>query len=351
MRIRGLTLCLSVLGGAGLASCTSTYGLTVSWTFANGGSCDGAGIDQVRITIPGEPLAQSVFDCRLGQVQFTDFYPGSYSVTVDALDATIPNPPTPLWTGTASVDLRGSDGVSVVMQPVSNQNAVTYLSWTIDPATGDANQIPRCGPGQRLDKVAIFVDNQASGTYDCAQGIAGGVVISPYVTAGPHQIDLVAFGSQEGVTAYAESGPLQITFATGQASSQTAPLHWNVGGLQVGWAPYASVSDWSNDIRQTCAQAGITDLVLGFSPQGQSFSLGAACNASVILDNVYSGTWTPYIDACGAGTVPGTCTATTALYQEDPTRVNPPTVTVQPGAFFNSGQPTAFQVFIPLFHL
>jgi len=353
MRIRGLTLSLSVLGAL-LSSCTSTYGLTVSWTFAGGGSCDGTGIDQVRITIPGEALQQSVFDCRLGQVLLTDFYPGSYTVTVDALDPTIPNPPTPLWSGAGNIDLKTSARVDVVLQPQSTQNAVTYLSWTVDPATGDANQIPRCGPGQRLDTVAIYVDNESGGTYDCGQGLGGGLVASPYVTPGPHQIDLVAFSSQEGVTAYAESGALQITFATGQASSQTVPLHWNVGGLQVAWAPYASTSDYNSDIRQSCAQAGLTDLVLGFATQqeqGSTFSLGANCNASVVLDNVLTGTWFPYIDACGPGTAPGTCTLQTGIYREDPSLVNPQTVTVQPGKFFDSTQAAAFNVFIPLFHI
>jgi len=355
MRTRALTLCLSTLGLV-LASCTSTYGLTVSWTFANGGSCDGAGIEQVRITIPGEPLAQSIFDCRLGQVQFTDFYPGTYQVTVEALNAAVVNPPTAIWSGTANVDLRSTALVSVVLQPVSNQNAVTYLSWALDRATGDSNQIPLCGSGQRLDQVAIYIDDdtQSAGTYGCGQGTQGGVVVSPYLTPGVHTIQLVAFSTQEGATAYAQSDPLQLTFTTGQASTRTLPLHWNVGGLQVGWAPYASVSDYNADIRQTCSQAGLADLVLGFATQqeqGSTFSLGATCNGSVILDNVLTGTWFPYIDACGPGTPAGTCTLQAAVYREDPTRVNPPSVTVQPGRFFDSNQAAAFNVFIPLFRI
>ena len=39
-----------------------------------------------------------------------------------------------------------------------------------------------------------------------------------------------------------------IGFVTGQAGSQTVPLHWNVGGLQVAWAPYASMSDYNANI-------------------------------------------------------------------------------------------------------
>ena len=61
--------------------------MTVGWTFA-GGSCSGAAVEQVRIAIAGEPLQQDTFDCRSGLVTFTDFYPGTYNVTVQGLDST-----------------------------------------------------------------------------------------------------------------------------------------------------------------------------------------------------------------------------------------------------------------------
>ena len=41
----------------------------------------------------------------------------------------------------------------------------------------------------KIEEIAIYVDNSDNGTYDCAQGIGGGVVISPYVPAGQHQIE------------------------------------------------------------------------------------------------------------------------------------------------------------------
>jgi hypothetical protein len=257
-------------------------------------------------------------------VTFTDFFPGTYDVTVQGLDAS----QAVTWTGSKSVRLEGDASVTVDLQPVSANNAVYYFSWTVDPATGDSGQIPGCGPGQRMDQVAIFVDNQNLGS-----------------------------NSQENATAFAQSDALQINFVTGgQGGSQTVPLHWNVGGVQAAWAPYASMADYNSDTRQSCAAAGITDLVLGFqSVDGpQTFALGSSCNASVILDNVYSGSLTPYIDACGAGTPAGTCGLQgggTPIYREDPTLVNPQTLTVQPGAFFQAGNPTPFQVFIPLFHL
>lgn len=353
MRIRGLTLALTLLSG--LTACDSHSGgaMTVGWTFA-GGNCTGAAVEQVRIVVAGEPLQQDTFECRSGLVTFTDFFPGTYNVTVQGLDAS----QAVTWTGTRSVRLDGDVSVTVELQPVSANNAVYYFSWTLDAATGDSDQIPRCGTGQRLDQVAIFIDGENQGSYGCDLGLNGNLVITPYVTAGQHTVQLLAYNSQENVTAFAQTDELQINFVTGgQGGSQTVPLHWNVGGLQVGWAPYASGSDYDSDIRQTCAQAGIADLVLGFQPaQGspQTFSLGASCNASVVLDNVYSGGLTPYIDACGPGGTPGLCGMTggaPAIYREDPSLVNPPTVTVQPGAFFQASNATPFQVFIPLFHI
>lgn len=352
MRIRGLTLGLALLGAMTACDTSRIGAMTVAWSFG-GGNCSGAAVEQVRIAIAGERLSPDTFDCRSGLATFTDFYPGTYVVTVQGLDGT----QAVTWSGSKSVRLDGDVSVMVDLQPLSSQNAVAYLSWTLDPATGDSNQIPRCGQGQRLDSVALFVDDVNNGTYQCEQGTGGGVVITTYQAPGQHKVDLVAYSSQEGVTGYAESGPLQINFVSGKATSQTVPLHWNVGGLQVGWAPYASIGDYNADLRQSCAQAGIADLVLGFftaQAAGPTFGLGSSCNASVVLDNVYSGTWTPYIDACAAGGTAGSCGLTGGpkpIYREDPSLVSPPSVTVRPGAFFDSTRATDFQVFIPLFRI
>ena len=352
MRIRGLTLGLTLLSG--LAACDSHRGgaMTVGWTFA-GGNCTGAAVEQVRIAVAGEPLQQDTFDCRSGLVTFSDFYPGTYNVTIQGLDAS----QAVTWTGSRSVKLDGDVSVTIDLQPVSQTNAVYYFSWALDPATGDPGQIPVCGAGQTLDKVEIYIDNQDLGAYDCDAGLNGNLVVTPYVAPGQHTVILLAFNSQENVTSYAETDPLTINFVTGgQGGSQNVALHWNVGGAQVGWAPYASMTDYNSDTRQSCAAAGIADLVLGFqSTQGaQTFSLGSSCNASVVLNNVYSGSLTPYIDACGPGGTPGLCGmagGAPAIYRENPALVSPTTLTVQPGVFFQQGNPTPFQVFIPLFHI
>jgi len=345
MRIRGLTLSLSLLG-MGLVSCgSSTHALTVSWSFANNGSCSGAGISQVRITIPGESLQQSIFDCSLGQVLFSDFFPGNYQVTVDALDATIPNPPTPVWSGSTSVNLRDDAQARVVLQPLSQQNAVVYLSWSFDPATGDQGQIPQCGAGQRLDSVAIFVDNVTTNLiYNCGDGAGQGQVTTPYLSPGNHTIQLVAFNQAEGQTAFAQTDPVSIAFTTGSATANALTMHWQVGGMAVSWAAYPSLQAYQANQPVPCASTGIATVSVFFadltdSSKGTQFN-GFTCSSGALLDNVPAGTWKPFVAGYASG-------GSQPLYFQDDVNV-PQQVTVVPGHFFTRNDPQT-QVFVPLF--
>ena len=345
MRIRGLTLCLGLLG-VGLVSCGSnTHGLTVSWSFAGGGSCQGAGIDQVRITIPGESLQQSIFDCSLGQVLFSDFFPGTYAVTVDALDPTIQAPPTPLWTGSTSVNLENDAQARVQLQPVSQQNAITYLSWTFDPATGDSGQIPLCGVGQRLDSVALFVDNVATNlSYNCGDGLGQAQVVTPFLTPGNHTLQLVAYNQAEGQTAFAQTDPVSIAFTTGSATAHALTMHWQVGGMAVAWAAYQSLQAYQANQAVPCGSTGIATVSVFFadptSPDTGTQFNGFTCISGALLDNVPAGTWLPFVagyDSSGQN----------ALYFQDDKNV-PQQVSVVAGHFFRQ-QDLATQVFVPLF--
>ena len=130
MRIRGLTLWLALLSG--LTACDSHPGgaLTVAWTFG-GGSCSGAAVDQVRIAIAGEPLQQDTFDCRSGLVTLHRLLPGHLQRHRAGAGLT---PRRSTWTGsTTSVRLDGDVSVTVDLQPVSQQNAVYYFSWSARP--------------------------------------------------------------------------------------------------------------------------------------------------------------------------------------------------------------------------
>src|SRR5262249_53548163 len=202
----------------------------------------------VRITIPGEALDPSVFDCSSGQVLFDQFYPGTYAVTVDALDATIQSPPTAVWSGSQTTNLRGDTKVDVVLQPVRNDNAVAYLSWSFAPASGQA---PQCGSGQTLDSVAIFIDGASTNlAYACADGLAPKQALSPYLPPGDHTVQLVASNAAEGQTAYAQTAAVTVHFATGSAPSQSLTMNWRVGGLAMSWGAYPSLAAYQANPNQ-----------------------------------------------------------------------------------------------------
>jgi hypothetical protein len=343
MRIRGLTIPLFLL--AGVTGCSSRISnITVAWNFG-GGSCDGAGVVQVQIAISGEVLPQDTFDCGSGLVTFTEFYDGTYAVTVQGLDST----GAVTWTGSAQATVKGDTSVSVTLSPVSGQNAINYFSWTLDPAVGPG-PAPQCGVGQRLDSIALYIDgdfNSGGYTYQCGDGFGSNVVISPYLTPGPHTLLFVAFDSTENLTSFAQSDELTVNFVTGSATTQTVTLHWNVGGLAVGYAPYASASNYPNSL-VSCAASGIVDVVLDFIPSGQnpqtqSIDVGSNCNSSVALDNVYAGTVTPGARGYGPG-------GANDLRYIDNASIppTPPQVTVTAGRFYVQGD-TSFNVYIPMF--
>jgi hypothetical protein len=344
MRIRGLTIPLLLL--AGVTGCSSRISnITVGWNFG-GGSCDGAGVSQVQIAISGEVLPKDTFDCRTGLVTFTEFYDGTYAVTVQGLDST----GAVTWTGSAQVTVKGDTSVSVTLSPVSGQNAINYFSWTFDAATG---QVPQCGPGQRLDSVALYVDgdfNSGGYTYQCGDGLGSNIVISPYLTPGQHTLLFVAFNSTENVTSFAQSDELPVNFVTGSATTQAVTLHWNVGGLAVGYAPYASGTAYQNNSPVPCATSGIADVVLDFippgqNPQTQSIDVGSNCNSSVALDNVYAGSVTPGARAYGPG---GSNAALLYIDNANIVSPQPSPVIVTAGRFYVQGD-TSFNVYIPMF--
>lgn len=339
MRMRGLTPWLCLLSV--LAACGSSQrgAMTVSWTFG-GGSCSGAAVEQVRIAIAGEPLSQDTFDCRSGVASFTDFYPGTYNVTVQGLDST----QAVTWTGSKSVRVDGDVSVRVDLQPVSAQNAVAYLSWSFAPSTGQA---PQCGPGQRIDSVEILIDNvDTQLAYNCGDGLGANQVVTPYLAPGQHVLQLVAFNAADGVTfPFATTDPLTINFATGQATAQALTMRWQVGGLAMSWGAYPSLAAYQANPNQSlaCASTGIASVSVFLADRsdpssGSQFS-PYTCASGALLDNAPAGQWLPFVAGFdGAGKV---------LYFQDDQAV-PQTVTVTAGRFY-APQDLQTQVFVPLF--
>ena len=336
MRFPRLTVPLLALG---FAACNSDGGgsIAVTWRF-DGSSCRNAGVEQVRIAIAGESLNPDTFDCASGVVSFNNFFDGNYAVVVQALNAITGEA---LWSGTGTATVRGGDtAVTVTLEPLSPNSAVAYLSWTFDPATG---QFPQCGVGQRLDSVAIFIDGTDSNlAYNCGDGANSLLVATPYLAPGPHQIQLVAFNATQNQTAFAETDPVSLQFATGAAPTQNLAFHWNVGGLRVTYAPYSSVSNYPNN--PLPCPSGITDVDVFLdvpgdptNPSNQAFP-GWTCSSGATIDNAFPGTWAPFVSAFGGQTL--------LFFQDE--NAFPQQITVTRAHFFNPTD-SSTQVFVPIF--
>jgi hypothetical protein len=341
MRFHRLTVPLLVVG---LTACNSGPGgsIAVSWSFA-GSTCRNAGVEQVRIAIAGESLSPDTFDCASGVASFDNFFNGTYAVVVQGLNAVTGEA---LWSGsTTATVMDGDTAVSVTLQPLTPDNAVAYLSWTFDAATG---QVPQCGAGQRLDSVGVFIDGQDSNlVYHCADGVNPRLAVTPYLAPGDHQIQLVAFNAAENVTAFAETDPVTLHFATSQAPTQSLTFHWNVGGLRLTWAPYASVADYQANHPVPCGSSGITEVeVFLVDPNDANSSTGFpgfSCGSGATLDNAFPnpnppGTWLPFVSAFGGSTL---------LYFQDQLQF-PQQVTLTQGRFFDPTDPST-QAFVPIF--
>ena len=336
MRFLRLTVPLLVLG---LGACNSGSGgsIAVAWRF-DGSSCTNAGIEQVRIAIAGETLNPDTFDCTSGVVSFDNLFNGTYAVVVQGLNAITGEA---LWSGTGTAVVHDGDtAVTVVMEPQSPDNTVAYLSWTFDPATG---QFPQCGMGQRLDSVGIFIDNQDSNlVYNCSDGANSRLAASPYLAAGDHTIQLVAFNAADNQIAFAESDPVTITFAPGNAPNEIFTFHWNVGGVRISYAPFHAQTDFPSS--PLPCPSGITSVNVFLDvpgnpndPTNQSFP-GFTCGSGATIDNAFPGNWEPIVNAFGGQTL---------LYLQDENFL-PQQVTVTVAKFFDPTDQTT-QVFVPIF--
>jgi len=336
MRFPRLTVPLLALG---LGACNSGGGgsIAVTWRF-DGSSCTNAGVEQVRIAIAGETLNPDTFDCASGVVSFDNFFNGTYAVVVQGLNAITGEA---LWSGTATAVVNNGDtAVTVVMDPLSPDNTVAYLSWTFDPATG---QFPQCGMGQRLDSVGIFIDGQDSNlVYNCGDGASSKLAATPYLPAGDHTLQLVAFNSSDNQIAFAQSDEVTVHFAAGQAPNQVLTFHWNVGGVRVTYTPYNSVSDYPAS--PLSCPSGITAVTVfldvpgdSTNPDNQSFP-GWSCSSGATIDDAFPGTWEPLVNAYGGQTL---------LFFQDENSF-PKQVTVTVAKFFDPGDQTT-QVFVPIF--
>ena len=171
MRIRGLTLGLALLSG--LTACDSHRGaaMTVGWTFA-GGNCTGAA-RRSRCASPSAAnrcsRTPSTAGSGLGGLhrllpRHVRRHDAGARCRPGALHLD-PAPGSPALDGDVERHRRSPGDL-----PRTTPCTTSAGPWSA--ATGDPDEIPRCGAGQRMDQVAIFIDGRTRAA-TAAHGLNG----------------------------------------------------------------------------------------------------------------------------------------------------------------------------------
>ncbi len=266
--------------------------LHLTWSFL-GLTCDEMGdIRNVRVSIPGEVLANGGFyPCQMNGVSgviLRDFAPGDYVVTVEGKSY---NGLT-TFEATTTIYVDGDTDLAIDLAPIYGPDTYAYLSWALPTHNGKPL---RCADiGARY--VLVSIDQGDFQTFACEAGLAG--VRSPLLWDGPHTIELWAVTDSDYPLLY---GAGAFDTYPRAATSATFSLHWAVGGVTVAW----QLKD--NGVVKSCAQLGVQSVSInfidsyGYAVYGPGGDL-QPCNASsVTYSYLTPGKYQVRIRAVGAG--------------------------------------------------
>lgn len=239
--------------------------INVLWSF-NGQSCALVPqVSSVRVSIPGAVLENSgVFACinrtvdgsPVSGIRLRDFRGGQYAVTVEGLD----NLGRVIFTGTQTVTVNGTVTVTVNTTPTGQASGQAFVSWVFPNNLGCA----QVGDPQRpVTRVLVSIDNQPATTFPCAQGNPasgnpGAAITIANLSAGTHQIDLIA-QDDAGFTYLRAINTLNLNMGGGAANQ--FQLQWVVGSLPLRWTIV------NNGLTQTCQQAGVPQVFINMRNQ------------------------------------------------------------------------------------
>jgi hypothetical protein len=275
-------LCLTTLGtGCIIVDNDGNSGVagdvTFLWTFGAEGRCVNVpNVKSIKVTIPGESLDNNGFyACNTAGtdgITLRNFRAGSYSYTVDAIDAYNKV----LYTSSGAFVVNGSKQVRVDLTPDGKTYA--YVSWYF-PAKGSYSR-PTCAQAN-VTSMKASIDNGPWVDVDCVEGQTGAGIPTPYLAAGAHTLRLVAYGydtqGRNDMPLYNLQG--NLTTQRGEPVSVQFGF-FELGGMSVRW------DLWDGFQYRTCAQTGLTKVVLNlldlstntpvFEGEGVSFDCGAA---------------------------------------------------------------------------
>jgi len=283
-RLLAAFLCLATLGTGciivdhdGHPPSGSPGDVTFLWTFGAEGRCVNVpNVKSIKVSIPGESLDNNGFyACNTAGtdgITLRNFRAGSYSYTIDAIDAYNKV----LYTSSGVFTVNGSRQVLVDLTPDGKTYA--YVSWYF-PAKGSYSR-PTCAQAN-VTSMKASIDNGEWVAVDCVKGQTGIGIPTPYLAAGTHTLRVVAYGydtkGRNDMPLYNLQGTL-VTQRGEPVSTQFG--FFELGGMSVRW------DLWDGFQYRTCAETGLTKVVLNlldlstnkpvFEGEGVAFDCGAA---------------------------------------------------------------------------
>lgn len=221
--------------------------VNVTWSFSDGTACGTNGVDHVRITIPGESLANGgVYPCTVAGtpgIQLQDFAAGSYSYSISAEDSVGRQ----LYGASGSFNVNGDVTVAALLQPLAAPGNVNF-TWTFS----DGNTCSQLGGF--VDHIRISIPGEAldnAGIYPCELAGAQGIQLQNFAP-GTYQFTITAETSGS-VALYGVSGSFVVN------GDVSVPVVLSpVNNAQ----PGNLIVYWSFPSNMTCATAGADHVVI-----------------------------------------------------------------------------------------
>ncbi len=306
------TGCIVVNGSGGGTG--SSGDITLLWSFG-GKTCTQAGVASVQVTMPGVTLEDNgVLPCSANGTQgavLEKFKAGTYAFTIDGLGDNNEK----LYTASGTVVVNGNVTSTVDLAAVNGANTYAYLSWSFPPTSNQNN--PSCQQ-VGVANVVVYIDNQAGQTVGCSVGQSVDGSVTPYLSAGVHNLRLSAL-APNGAEQYSFVGT--FTTVLGNPTAQAFLMQWSVGGVAVKW------SLRENSAILNCAQAGVTEVFVNFQDAQDNLvydgaGLSQSCTAGSATFTLYPGAYKIFVQAVGSNN---------RLYQSSMSA--PPSVNVTAGVF------------------
>lgn len=230
--------------------------VTFAWTFTGLDCAAMPEVADVRITIPGESLAQDgIYACRsagFDGITLHDFVGGTYAYTVEGLD----NTGTAIFEKSGSFTIDGNVDVAVDLDAI--YWTYSYVTWRLPAVGGNTN--PTCAEAD-VTHVDIWINDLEPVRVPCELGRSGEGYRTPFLEADTHYIYLRATDVDAGAGLdygryYKESELVTLIGSASESNYQLQPY----GGATLKWELYETGGSGP----YSCADLGVTDVYINF---------------------------------------------------------------------------------------